>query len=191
MAQNGTESTSTYLYDPTILSQLESSAFHAEYKDGVKPLNPGENFKLRPLCLEDFDKGYLQLLGQLTSVGEVTKEQFEDRFNKMKACDDSYYVTVIEDTSVNQVIGSATLVKEQKFIHHCSARARVEDVVVSDVYRGKQLGKVLVDVLVALGKKLNCYKISLECKDHNVKFYKIFKFEATHGQNYMQLRFFD
>lgn len=30
-----------------------------------------------------------------------------------------YYVTVIEDTRINQLIGSATLVIEHKFIHEC------------------------------------------------------------------------
>lgn len=30
-----------------------------------------------------------------------------------------YYVTVIEDTRINQLIGSATLVIEHKFIHNC------------------------------------------------------------------------
>ncbi|GFR58481.1 glucosamine-6-phosphate N-acetyltransferase [Elysia marginata] len=191
MAENGYGNTHNYIYNPAILLRLAASNFQAEYKNGITPLNPGENLNLRPLCLEDYDRGYLQLLGQLTSVGDVTREQFEDRFNKMKACEDTYYVTVIEDTTSNQVIGSATLVKEQKFIHHCTARARVEDVIVSDQYRGKQLGKVLVDVVAALGRELGCYKVSLECKDHNVKFYTIFGFEASQDQNYMQRRFFD
>lgn len=30
-----------------------------------------------------------------------------------------YFVTVIEDTRINQIIGSATLVIEHKFIHDC------------------------------------------------------------------------
>ena len=30
-----------------------------------------------------------------------------------------YYVTVIEDTRYNKIIGSATLVIEHKFIHNC------------------------------------------------------------------------
>lgn len=53
-----------------------------------------------------------------------------------------YFVTVIEDTRINQLIGSATLVIEHKFIHDCGLRARLEDVVVNNTYRGKQLGKL-------------------------------------------------
>lgn len=46
---------------------------------------------------------------------------FSDRFRKMKACADSYYIVVIEDTTLGQIVGSASLVKEQKFIHHATA----------------------------------------------------------------------
>ena len=38
---------------------------------GLSPASPGEGLRLRPLCMEDYDRGYLQLLGQLTTVGEV------------------------------------------------------------------------------------------------------------------------
>lgn len=42
------------------------------------------------------------------------------RFNKMKASGD-YFVTVIEDSRTNEIIGSATLVIEHKFIHECGS----------------------------------------------------------------------
>lgn len=53
-----------------------------------------------------------------------------------------YYVTVIEDTRKNVIIGAATLVTELKIIHGCGIRGRLEDVVVNNTYRGKQLGKL-------------------------------------------------
>lgn len=55
-----------------------------------------------------------------------------------------YYITVIEDTRSNRIIGAATLTMELKFIHNCGLRARLEDVVVNNTYRGKQLGKLYV-----------------------------------------------
>lgn len=53
-----------------------------------------------------------------------------------------YYITVIEDTRNNKIIGAATLITEFKFIHNCALRGRLEDVVVNNTYRGKQLGKL-------------------------------------------------
>lgn len=38
----------------------------------------------------------------------------------MKNCKDTYYATVIEDTSTNQIIAGATLEIEQKFIRQCA-----------------------------------------------------------------------
>merc|ERR1711971_1180122 len=49
---------------------------------------------------------------------------------------------VLADLDLNA--SSATLVRERKFIHSCGSVGRLEDVVVSDDYRGRQLGKLLV-----------------------------------------------
>jgi hypothetical protein len=43
-----------------------------------------------------------------------------ETFSKMKNSPNMYYVTVIEDTNTGAVIGSATLLLEQKFIHNCA-----------------------------------------------------------------------
>ncbi|CAL1528420.1 unnamed protein product [Lymnaea stagnalis] len=181
----------TYLFDPEVFLRIDESKFKSDYKNDVTPLKPGVNLQIRPLRLGDFDKGFLDLLKELTVVGDVSQEQFITQFNKMKACSDTYYITVIEDTSKSQIIGTATLVMEKKFIHQATARARIEDVVVGNDYRGLQLGKVLVDLLVCLSQVLGCYKVSLECKEHNVKFYAMFGFEKSPEQNFMQIRFFD
>lgn len=97
-------------------------------------------------------------------------------------------------------------------------RGRVEEVVVSDSCRGKQLGKLWVDAvfsslsrerrdgreinlicfftlrlvsaLTLLSKKLNCYKVTLECSDKNVAFYQKFGYNPS-NETYMQCRFFD
>ena len=50
------------------------------------------------------------------------------RWGEMNQCPDTYYVIVIEDTSVpgGKVIGAATLVRERKFIHSCGSVGRLE-----------------------------------------------------------------
>ena len=53
-----------------------------------------------------------------------------------------YYITVIEDTRTKSIIGASSLITEFKIIHNCSLRGRLEDVVVNNTYRGKQLGKL-------------------------------------------------
>ena len=46
----------------------------------------------------------------------------------------------------------------------------------------------LVETLTLLGKSLGCYKISLECKDENTRFYESFGFTKD-GQHFMVQRF--
>ena len=46
----------------------------------------------------------------------------------------------------------------------------------------------LLDVLMLLCQRLNCYKISLECKDKVVPFYEQFGFSGKE-QNYMVKRY--
>lgn len=107
--------------------------------------------------------GYCTLLGQLTEIGDITKEKFNKRFREMQAAKDTYYVVVIEDTKIQKIIGAATLFVEKKMLRGaslvCSLNlldsscslyfkcGHIEDVVVDSTYRGKQLGKRWVDVL--------------------------------------------
>ena len=261
-----------------------------------------------------------------------------ENFEHMKKTGD-YYIVVVEDTSLGQVVATASLIIEHKFIHSCAKvrscslddqhsqpnnmakrivlvkdytsiglklveicsgsqfilyyfwgswinsfslnygvdgvlfdcfqRGRVEEVVVSDVCRGKQLGKLwvldpriifpittrfnwhntpwiwrmhhswmcnmtlwnsfimslqcikmewkseevlssstawllfkvgnpcslslhsrLVSTLTLLSKKLDCYKITLECSPKNVTFYQKFGYSASED-SYMQHRFFN
>lgn len=185
--QNGEKSDN--LFDVQLLHNLDFSKCSGTYQPSITPRNPGENLMMRPLNLNDYDKGYMQLLAQLTVVGDVSREEFEAKFEKMRACPNTFYIVVLEDTSSNQVIGSASLIIEHKFIHQCATRGRVEDVVVNNAYRGKQLGKLLLDVLTLLSQEVGCYKISLECKDKLVSFYKQFGYINEEGQNYMCRRF--
>ncbi|XP_053176873.1 glucosamine 6-phosphate N-acetyltransferase [Scomber japonicus] len=179
----------TPLFEPSLLQELDWSGSTVSFSPHISPSSPGEGLVLRPLCLADYSRGFFKVLSQLTQAGEVPQEQFTKKFEHMKKTGD-YYVVVVEDTELRQIVATATLITEHKFIHSCAKRGRVEEVVVSDVCRGKQLGKLLVSTLTLLSKKLNCYKITLECAPKNVAFYQKFGYN-TSDEAYMQCRFFD
>ncbi|XP_035608666.1 glucosamine 6-phosphate N-acetyltransferase [Oncorhynchus keta] len=179
----------TPLFEPALLQELDWSSKTVSFSPPISPSQPGEGLVLRPLCTADFNRGFYKVLSQLTTAGDVTPEQFIKKFEHMKKTGD-YYVIVVEDTNLGQIVATATLITEHKFIHSCAKRGRVEEVVVSDVCRGKQLGKLLVSTLTLLSKKLDCYKITLECAPKNVAFYTKFSYSASE-ETYMQCRFFD
>lgn len=59
----------------------------------------------------------MNVLSQLTVVGNVTKEQFETQFDQMfPSLADVYYIVVIVDKNLDKIVGSATLIIERKFV---------------------------------------------------------------------------
>jgi glucosamine-phosphate N-acetyltransferase len=75
-----------------------------------------ERYQLRLLEKKDYHKGFLQILSQLSSVGDVTEEKFNQRFESMQNTLGTYYTMVIEDLKEKQIVATATLMIEQKFL---------------------------------------------------------------------------
>lgn len=153
------------MYDPELLEKLNLGERH-------EMLKTDKSLFVRPLIASDYGRGYLTLLKQLTEVGDISKEQFLEQFYFMKNSQGTYYCTVIVDKDKDQIVGAATLLMERKFIRNCALRARLEDVVVSSDYRGKQLGKCIVEIVTNLGRALGAYKMTLDCKDSMIPFYE-------------------
>ncbi|XP_047471900.1 probable glucosamine 6-phosphate N-acetyltransferase [Penaeus chinensis] len=185
----GPEDAEAPLYDPGLLAKLDWSKV-THMKGGVTNHAPGGGLRVRPLCKADYDRGFLQLLSQLTKVGDISREKFGERFDAMKNCPGHYYVTVIEDTDQGKIVGSATLACELKFIRGCAKRGRLEDVVVNNEYRGKQLGKLIVSTVTLLASQVGCYKMGLDCKDEMKSFYNSIGYSSEKGNdNTMIIRF--
>ncbi|KAL0079708.1 acyl-CoA N-acyltransferase [Phycomyces blakesleeanus] len=126
-------------------------------------------YLLRPLKRDDYKKGVLEILAQLSTVGEITQKQFEERFDLMQNLG-SYYLIVIEDN--DRIVACATLIIEYKLLHGCGKTGHIEDVVVHDSQRGKRLGQRLIEQINHMAKSLGCYKSILNCNQHNVPFYE-------------------
>ena len=60
---------------------------------------------------------------------------------------------------VGRVCGTAALLIEDKFIHGNGKVGHIEDVVTLEEYRGKGLGKALVQALSAISQSQGCYKV--------------------------------
>jgi len=123
----------------------------------------------RLLQSSDFNKGFLELLSQLTTVGDITIENFAKKLLDISK-NPLHKIFVLEHE--NKIISCATLLVEEKFIHSGSRVGHVEDVVVHSGYRGMQLGKKMIDFLSKQAEKMGCYKILLDCSEENVPFYQ-------------------
>ena len=124
---------------------------------------------IRILKNEDFNDNYLSLLEQLTSVdkNKINKDDFE---NYIKSQNHNWRTFVYEEN--NKVLASCTILIERKIIHGMGKVGHIEDVVCDKNIRGKGLGRKMIDFATEYCLNQGCYKVILDCADHNVGFYK-------------------
>lgn len=74
-----------------------------------------EGYTARALRSSDYDAGFLDCLRVLTTVGEISKEAFEEQYKWMES-QDAYYILVIEDGSSGKpiIVGTGALLVERK-----------------------------------------------------------------------------
>jgi glucosamine-phosphate N-acetyltransferase len=123
----------------------------------------------RHIEYNDYYKDYLALLEQLTIVEKEKIDfiQFESFVNNLS---NKHIIIVIEDN--NKIIGTGTLLIENKVIHNMGLVGHMEDIVIHNNYRKQGLGKKIIDELINISIQSNCYKIILDCNEKNVNFYQ-------------------
>ncbi|KAI2638343.1 acyl-CoA N-acyltransferase [Xylaria nigripes] len=129
----------------------------------------GNGFTIRPLCRDDYSKGFYDCLSVLTWVGDPSQSEFEARFDEMFAARDMYFFTVIEYQG--RIVGTGCLVVEKKFIHNHGKCGHVEEIAVSTEHQGKGLGLKMMQALESVARAVGCYKCILNCGPRNEPFY--------------------
>lgn len=89
---------------PLFAAELISPQVSAELPEG---------YTIRALRPSDHSSGFLDCLRVLTSVGDISRDAFEERFRWM-ASQDGYYVLVVEDAAKGVVVGTGALIVERK-----------------------------------------------------------------------------
>jgi NDP-sugar pyrophosphorylase family protein/predicted GNAT family N-acyltransferase len=137
------------------------------------------NLTIRPLEVGDYNKGYLDLLKQLSDTITISSiDEFETLYKQVSSPTQTVYV--LEDKLTHQVVANCTLVVERKFIRGGKNVVHIEDVVVDDSYRGLKIGGQLMRYIVAKSAlHLDAYKIILDCKEGLEKFYSNSGFNKT------------
>ncbi|KAK4948960.1 Glucosamine-phosphate N-acetyltransferase-like protein [Elasticomyces elasticus] len=129
-----------------------------------------DGYSMRPLQRGDFDLGFLDVLRVLTHVGDVSKDEFEKRWDEMKAGGGGYHILVILDDE-QKIVGTGALIVERKFIHHLGVVGHIEDIAVAKDQQGKKLGLRIIQALDYVAENTGCYKTILDCSEANEGFY--------------------
>jgi glucosamine-phosphate N-acetyltransferase len=124
------------------------------------------NMEIRELKYEDF-QDYVDLLSQLTVVGEVSEEKFRE-FVEEQGSKQKTLVLEID----GKIRGCLTILIETKIARSHSKVMHIEDVVTHSDWRGKGISRKLIDKSKEIAKELGCYKIILNCSEENLGFYE-------------------
>lgn len=141
-----------------------------------------DNITIRELEEQDLFNGFLQSMDSLKPVSNIDKEKAIEIYNKIKSNSNHLvYVAILNE----RIVGSITMLIEQKFIHNGGNVSHIEDVVVSKEHQGKGIGEMLVESLLELAKDNNCYKTILDCSDEVKPFYEKIGFKRhSNGMRY-------
>jgi glucosamine-phosphate N-acetyltransferase len=123
------------------------------------------NYKFRKLNNYDYSK-YLNLINQFRST-TFTEEEYKNVLNKIEN-NSTIWVVDYND----ELIGTATIIYEYKFIYNIVRSAHIEDVCIDKNHRNKGIGNLLINHVVNEAYKENCYKIILDCDEKLENFYK-------------------
>ena len=132
--------------------------------------NVPEGFVARPLQPDDYDKGYFELLQDLTVAPQIPRGKFQEIYSKLSNY--PYFIVVLEDTTTQKLAGSGTLFVEHKFIRGGGKVGHIEDIVVGKNYQKRGLGKRVIEILTGIAKFQSCYKVLLDCDQDVAKFYE-------------------
>ncbi len=129
----------------------------------------GTLFEVCDLSKNDYDSNYFHLLKQLTEI-DPDNMNFETFCQFVKKLNENHIIKLIKMKNSKKIVGSITVLIEEKLIHNFGKVAHIEDVVVDESMRGFGLGKKLLEI--AEKECDGCYKIILDCSNENVKFYE-------------------
>jgi glucosamine-phosphate N-acetyltransferase len=117
-----------------------------------------EDYTIRPLRRSDYNRGYLDVLRVLTTVGEITEEMWNQRYEWIVSRNDEYYMLVVCDGE-DRVVGTGSLIVERKFIHALGMVGHIEDIAVEKNQQGKKLGLRIIQALDYVAAQVGCYKV--------------------------------
>lgn len=130
------------------------------------------SFLVRRIKEADFENGFFETLSNLTTVGDIRFNEYRMEIINRILGDQNYIIIVAEEQENHTIIGTATLLIEQKFIHNGGRVGHIEDVATRAGYEGIGVGKKIIQKLIETSKELQCYKIILDCDDKVIGFYE-------------------
>ena len=136
---------------------------------------------IRELTKADLSNGFLETLSSLKKLS-MTSSDAESIFENISTLpNQEIFVCVID----SKIVGTATLLTEQKFIHNGSKVGHIEDVSIHNEFQKSDIGTKLIQFLIKHAQQHGCYKVVLNCLDEIMPFYEKIGFSShLNGMRY-------
>ena len=118
------------------------------------------NFVVREIQLTDLSRGFFDTLSNLAPTGNLVSQHERAKMILSEIRSYPFYTIFVAVREDGELIGSITILIEQKFIHDGAKVGHIEDVVTRNEYEGRGVGKALVLKAIDFAKK-NATKWSL------------------------------
>ena len=133
--------------------------------------NDSNTIKIRGLTHSNFNNGFFDTLENLSDVQNIIKKHNKG-YEILKKVLENKNLFIFVALENNIIVGSITLIIEQKFIHNGGKVGHIEDVVTRKGFEEKGIGSKLVKKALKFAKQKKCYKVILNCSEENTGFYK-------------------
>ncbi len=137
---------------------------------------------IRELRKDDLWNGFLTTLDSLRQASDIDRNKAEKIFEKINLNPD--HIIVVAELG-GKIVGTTTLLIEQKFIHGGGLVGHIEDVVIDKNFQGQKIGEKIMKYLIEFAKNRGCYKTILDCTDDVKPFYE--KLGFKHIANELRL----
>lgn len=124
---------------------------------------------IRQIRRDDIDSGFLESLDVLSPARDMNIQKARQVFDIIQNNQDHIVIVAVRD---KDVVGTATLLIEHKFIHDGSKAGHIEDVAVSAKEQGRGVGRMLIEHLLDVADLHGCYRTTLDCTENLVGFYE-------------------
>ena len=134
---------------------------------------------IRKIIESDLENGFLESLDNLREASNLEHNSAKSILEGILE-NENHIVHVAELDG--KIVGSTTLLIEQKFIHEGGFVGHIEDVVVKKEFEGQEIGMKLVLSLLDVANEKKCYKTILNCEDELIPFYEKIGFKQKSNE---------
>ena len=134
---------------------------------------------IRKIIESDLENGFLESLDNLREASNLEHNSAKSILEGILE-NENHIVHVAELDG--KIVGSTTLLIEQKFIHEGGFVGHIEDVVVKKEFEGQEIGMKLVLSLLDVANEKKCYKTILNCEDTLIPFYEKIGFKQKSNE---------